>query len=53
MMGDDGAGAAGGDVRGEPGRPVGGHRRAPENDIVAIRGLRPERLLIVDATDMG
>ncbi len=26
---------------------------APENDIVAIRELRPERLLIVDATDMG
>ncbi|MGF0949217.1 hydrogenase maturation peptidase HycI, partial [Klebsiella pneumoniae] len=25
----------------------------PENDIVAIRELRPERLLIVDATDMG
>ena len=26
---------------------------APENDVVAIRELRPERLLIVDATDMG
>ena len=26
---------------------------APENDIVAIRELRPTRLLIVDATDMG
>jgi len=26
---------------------------APENDIVAIRELRPARLLIVDATDMG
>ncbi len=25
----------------------------PENDIVAIRELRPQRLLIVDATDMG
>ncbi len=25
----------------------------PENDIVAIRELRPARLLIVDATDMG
>lgn len=26
---------------------------APENDVVAIRELRPERLLLVDATDMG
>ncbi|TSJ58159.1 hydrogenase maturation peptidase HycI [Atlantibacter subterranea] len=26
---------------------------APENDIVAIRELRPDRLMIVDATDMG
>lgn len=26
---------------------------APENDIVAIRELRPTRLLIIDATDMG
>jgi hydrogenase 3 maturation protease len=26
---------------------------APENDVVAIRELRPQRLLIVDATDMG
>jgi hydrogenase maturation protease HycI len=26
---------------------------APENDVVAIRELRPDRLLIVDATDMG
>ncbi|MFT7702181.1 UNVERIFIED_CONTAM: hydrogenase maturation peptidase HycI, partial [Salmonella enterica subsp. enterica serovar Typhimurium] len=26
---------------------------APENDIVAIRELRPLRLLFVDATDMG
>jgi hydrogenase 3 maturation protease len=28
-------------------------RQRPENDIVAIRELRPDRLLIVDATDMG
>ncbi|MGS9668576.1 hydrogenase maturation protease, partial [Salmonella enterica subsp. enterica serovar Infantis] len=26
---------------------------APENDMVAIRELRPQRLLIVDATAMG
>ena len=26
---------------------------APENDVVAIRELRPARLLLVDATDMG
>ena len=26
---------------------------APENDVVAIRELRPDRLLLVDATDMG
>ena len=26
---------------------------APENDVVAIRELRPQRLLLVDATDMG
>ncbi|MNY51953.1 Hydrogenase 3 maturation protease [compost metagenome] len=26
---------------------------APENDVVALRELRPDRLLIVDATDMG
>ena len=28
-------------------------RKVTENDIVAIRELRPTRLLIVDATDMG
>jgi hydrogenase 3 maturation protease len=52
MMGDDGAGAAGGDVRRDPGEwvvidgaPGKRHRRHSRT--------APERLLIVDATDMG
>jgi len=56
MMGDDGAGP----LLAERchAAPVGAWQvidggSAPENDIVAIRELRPERLLIVDATDMG
>ncbi|MDU6926877.1 hydrogenase maturation peptidase HycI [Franconibacter helveticus] len=56
MMGDDGAGplltekfrAA---PQGDWVLVDGGS--APENDIGAIRALRPARLLIVDATDMG
>ncbi|WP_024562329.1 hydrogenase maturation peptidase HycI [Franconibacter helveticus 513] len=56
MMGDDGAGP----LLAEKFRAApqgdwvlvdGGS--APENDIGAIRALRPARLLIVDATDMG
>lgn len=55
MMGDDGAGPLLAESA-PPRRKVtavidGGS--APENDIVAIRELRPTRLLIVDATDMG
>ncbi len=56
MMGDDGAGPLLAEMcqtcpRGEWVVIDGGS--APENDIVAIRELRPDRLLIVDATDMG
>ncbi|SFN52568.1 Hydrogenase 3 maturation peptidase Hycl. Aspartic peptidase. MEROPS family A31 [Izhakiella capsodis] len=56
MMGDDGAGPLLADMcrqaaRGDWVVIDGGS--APENDIVAIRELQPERLLIVDATDMG
>ena len=56
MMGDDGAGPllaemCAANPAGEWVVIDGGS--APENDIVAIRELRPERLLIVDATDMG
>ncbi len=55
MMGDDGAGPLLAERHAAPkGNWVvidGGS--APENDIVAIRELRPTRLLIVDATDMG
>lgn len=56
MMGDDGAGP----LLAEKCQAVaqgdwvvidGG--TAPENDVVAIRELRPQRLLLVDATDMG
>ena len=56
MMGDDGAGP----LLAEKFRAApqgdwvlidGGS--APENDIGAIRALRPARLLLVDATDMG
>ncbi|EHF5062131.1 hydrogenase maturation peptidase HycI, partial [Enterobacter hormaechei] len=56
MMGDDGAGPLLAEkcAANPPGSWVvidGGS--APENDVVAIRELRPDRLLIVDATDMG
>ncbi len=56
MMGDDGAGPLLAELcaANPPGNWVvidGGS--APENDVVAIRELHPERLLIVDATDMG
>ena len=55
MMGDDGAGPLLAEMCAA--NPVGewvviDGGSAPENDIVAIRELRPERLLIVDATDM-
>lgn len=55
MMGDDGAGPL---LAGAAAAPKGNWvvidgGSAPENDIVAIRELRPTRLLIVDATDMG
>ncbi|MGG4875214.1 hydrogenase maturation peptidase HycI [Raoultella ornithinolytica] len=56
MMGDDGAGPLLAEMCAA--RPVGewvviDGGSAPENDIVAIRELRPDRLLLVDATDMG
>ncbi|MEB5920748.1 hydrogenase maturation peptidase HycI [Franconibacter daqui] len=56
MMGDDGAGPLLAEKcraapRGNWQLIDGGS--APENDIGAIRALRPDRLLIVDATDMG
>ncbi|MBV4413685.1 hydrogenase maturation peptidase HycI [Enterobacteriaceae bacterium YMB-R22] len=56
MMGDDGAGPLLAQMcqaqpRGE--WVVIDGASAPENDIVAIRALRPDRLLIVDAADMG
>ena len=56
MMGDDGAGPllaemCAANPAGQWVAIDGGS--APENDIVAIREFRPERLLIVDATDMG
>lgn len=56
MMGDDGAGPLLAErFQAEPqGDWVlidGGS--APENDVVAIREMHPDRLLIVDATEMG
>lgn len=56
MMGDDGAGPllaemCAAQAKGNWHVFDGGS--APENDVVAIRELRPQRLLIVDATDMG
>nr|WP_269846410.1 hydrogenase maturation peptidase HycI [Shimwellia pseudoproteus] len=56
MMGDDGAGPLLAEMcqanpQGEWVVIDGGS--APENDIVAIRELKPQRLLVVDATDMG
>ena len=56
MMGDDGAGPLLAEMCAA--NPAGqwvviDGGSAPENDIAAIRELRPEHLLIVDATDMG
>ena len=56
MMGDDGAGPllaekCAAAPKGNWGVIDGGS--APANDISAIREVRPTRLLIVDATDMG
>ncbi|EOV0675336.1 hydrogenase maturation peptidase HycI [Cronobacter dublinensis] len=56
MMGDDGAGSLLAEKfrvapQGEWVLIDGGS--APENDIGAIRELRPQRLLLVDATEMG
>ncbi|WP_072570019.1 MULTISPECIES: hydrogenase maturation peptidase HycI [unclassified Enterobacter] len=56
MMGDDGAGPLLAEIcaeRGCEGWTVIDGGSAPENDIVAIRELKPARLMIVDATDMG
>ncbi len=54
-MGDDGAGPLLAEMCAA--QPKGNcchrWRQRAENDIVAIRELRPQRLLIVDATDMG
>ena len=56
MMGDDGAGPLLAEMCAA--NPQGSWvvidgGSAPENDVVAIRELHPDRLLIVDATDMG
>ncbi|WP_413507074.1 hydrogenase maturation peptidase HycI [Serratia proteamaculans] len=56
MMGDDGAGPLLAELC--AGNPPAGWividgGAAPENDIGHIRELRPDRLVIVDATDMG
>lgn len=56
MMGDDGAGPLLSEMCAA--KPAGEWRvidggSAPENDVAAIRDLRPARLLLVDATDMG
>ncbi|WP_337261975.1 MULTISPECIES: hydrogenase maturation peptidase HycI [unclassified Serratia (in: enterobacteria)] len=56
MMGDDGAGPLLAELctKTPPaGWTVVDGGAAPENDIGFIRELRPERLVIVDATDMG
>jgi hydrogenase 3 maturation protease len=56
MMGDDGAGPLLAELcAGNPpaGWTVIDGGAAPENDIGHIRELRPARLVIVDATDMG
>ena len=56
MMGDDGAGPLLAEmcVATPPGRwQVIDGGSAPETEVVAIRELRPSRLLIVDATEMG
>ena len=56
MMGDDGAGPLLAQMCAE--NPQGNWQvidggSAPEIDVVSIRELKPSRLLIVDATDMG
>lgn len=56
MMGDDGAGPLLAEMCAA--NPPGGWQvidggSAPETEVVAIRALRPNRLLVVDATDMG
>ncbi len=56
MMGDDGAGPRLAELCAE--QPLTGWTvvdggAAPENDIGFLRGLRPDHLVIVDATDMG
>ncbi|MGO4744813.1 hydrogenase maturation peptidase HycI [Serratia quinivorans] len=56
MMGDDGAGPLLAELCAS--HPPAGWRvidggAAPENDIGHIRELQPDRLVIVDATDMG
>ena len=56
MMGDDGAGPLLAEMCAA--NPPGNWKvldggSAPENEVVAIRAMKPSRLLIVDATDMG
>ena len=56
MMGDDGAGPRLAELCAE--QPLSGWTvvdggAAPENDIGFLRELRPQHLVIVDATDMG
>ncbi|MBV8045156.1 hydrogenase maturation peptidase HycI [Pluralibacter sp.] len=56
MMGDDGAGPLLAEMC--TAQPQGSWQvfdggSAPENEVAAIRELRPDRLLIVDATEMG
>lgn len=56
MMGDDGAGPRLAERCAEhplPGWTVVDGGAAPENDIGYLRELRPQHLVIVDATDMG
>ncbi|AIR00158.1 hydrogenase 3 maturation endopeptidase HyCI [Pluralibacter gergoviae] len=56
MMGDDGAGPLLAEMcaANPPGNwTVLDGGSAPENEVVAIRAMKPSRLLIVDATDMG
>ncbi|WON78640.1 hydrogenase maturation peptidase HycI [Serratia sp. UGAL515B_01] len=56
MMGDDGAGPLLAELCASappPGWTVIDGGAVPENDIGHIRALCPERLVIVDATDMG
>ncbi|HEY1847011.1 MAG TPA: hydrogenase maturation peptidase HycI [Buttiauxella sp.] len=56
MMGDDGAGPLLAEkcrVAPQGDWVVIDGGTAPENDVVAIRELKPQRLLLVDATDMG